>query len=129
VLVAEVDVVDAEPPERVVDRLPDILLTSAHPEPAAVLPAHVAELGRELHLVAPPGDRPPDELLVDERPVHVSGVQEGHAEVERPADGLGGPGVVVPAVELAHAHAAQAQGRHGQAAVGGAEDAGVDGGR
>ena len=92
VLVVEVDVVHAEPPERVVDGLADVLRTAVDAAATAVLAAHVAELGRQLHLVAAAGDRPAHELLVGERPVHVGGVQEGHAEVEGAVDRRGRAG-------------------------------------
>ena len=45
-----------------------------------------AELRRDDHLVAPAPDRAADQLLVGERAVHVGGVEERHAEVERPVD-------------------------------------------
>ena len=92
-----------------------------------VLAAHVAELGRQLHLVAAPGDRPAHELLVGERPVHVGGVQQGHAEVEGAVDRLGRACLVPAAVELAHAHAAQPERGDGEPALVGAERAGGDG--
>ena len=81
------------------------------PEPRAVRAAHVAELGRQHDLVAPAGDRPADQLLVGERPVHVGRVEEGHAQLERPVDRRVGLGLVGGPVELGHAHAAQPLGR------------------
>ena len=87
VLVVEVDVVDAEPLQRGVARGPDVVGAAVDADPAAVGVALVAELGGELDLVAAAGDGLADELLVGERAVHVGGVEEGHAEVERAVDG------------------------------------------
>ena len=72
--------------------------------------AHDAELGREHDAVAPAADRAADQLLVRERPVHVGRVEEGHAELERAVDRRDRFGVVAGAVELGHAHAAEAEG-------------------
>ena len=98
-------------PQRAVDRL-------AHVLRAAVLAQHVLggvldhepALGGQEDVVAAAGDRPADELLVRVRPVHVGGVEQRHAELERAVDGrdrlrlvaLGGP------VGPGHAHAAEA---------------------
>ena len=74
--------------------------------------AHVAELGGEDDLVAAAGDRPADQLLVGERAVHVGGVEEGDAELERAVDRRDRLGLVAGAVELRHAHAAEAERRY-----------------
>src|SRR3712207_8304587 len=50
---------------------------------AAAVVARQRELGGQLHLVAPSGDRLADQLLVVPVAVDVGGVEEGHAEVER----------------------------------------------
>ena len=84
-------------------------------EAIPALVADVAELGGEHDLVAPAPDRLADELLVRERAVHVGGVEEVDAEVERAVDGRDGLGVVAAAVELGHAHAAEAEGGDGEA--------------
>ena len=77
--------------------------------------AHEAELGGEEGGVAPPTQRAPDQLLVGVRAVYVGGVEEIHAPLERPVQRGDRLAVVVRAVELAHAHATQAQSRHGGA--------------
>src|SRR3712207_340559 len=59
-----------------------------------------------------------DQLLVVPAAVDVRGVQEGDPEVQRPVDRRDGLGAVGGAVHLAHAHAAQAEGGHLQAAEG-----------
>ena len=87
VLVVEVDVVDAEALQdashaaRTYSGLPLI------PRASRVRRlAHDAELRREHDLVAPARERAADELLVRERPVHVGGVEEVDAELERAMD-------------------------------------------
>ena len=57
------------------------------------------------------GDGLADELLVGEGAVHVGGVEEADAEVEGPVDGVDALLLVRRAVELAHPHAAEAEGR------------------
>ena len=98
-LVVEVDVIDAEARERRVASLVDVL-GIASMRGAVRRAAHVAELGRQHHLVAPSLDRPADQLLVGERPVHVGRVQEGDAQVQGAVDGLGRLGLVAGAVEV-----------------------------
>ena len=110
VLVVEVDVVDAEPLQRGVAGRADVVGGAVDADHGAVGEPLVAELGGELDLVAPAGDRLADELLVGEGAVHVGGVEEGHAEVERPVDGVGAALLVGRAVELRHPHAAEAEG-------------------
>ena len=67
-----------------------------------------AELGRQEHLVAPAGDRAADEPLVGVRPVHVGGVEEVAAELQRARDRRPRLALVGGAVERRHAHAAEA---------------------
>jgi len=74
----------------------------------------VAELGGQLDVVAAAGDGLADQLLVREGAVHVGGVEERHAEVEGPVDGGDRLGLVAAAVELRHAHAAEAEGGDGE---------------
>src|ERR671932_3966 len=99
---------------RMVSGAVHVLGPAVDAEERAVLAALVAELGGQHHLVAPAGDGLPDEPLVGERAVHVRGVEEGDAEVQRPLDGALGLRLVAGAVELAHPHAAQSLGRDGQ---------------
>jgi hypothetical protein len=107
VLVVEVDVVDAEPLQRRVARLADVVGGSGDAEVLAVVAAHVAELCGEDDLVPAVGDGPTDKLFVDERAVHVRGVKESDAEVQCAVDDGDRHVVVRRAVELAHAHAAE----------------------
>ncbi len=75
-----------------------------------------AELGGQEHLIAAAGDGLADQDLVGVRAVHVGGVQQAHAALQRAVDHGDGFGVVAAAaVEGAHAHAAQALGGDGRA--------------
>jgi hypothetical protein len=100
VLVVEVDVVDAEPRERRVARRAHVFRCAANAEEGAGSRADVAELRGQHHLVAATLDGASDELLVGERAVHVGGVEEVHAEVERAVDGADRLVVVAAAVEF-----------------------------
>jgi hypothetical protein len=111
VLVVEVDVIDAEALQRGIAGLAHILRVAAHAEELAVLAAHVGELRRQHDVVATVGDRLADELLVRERPVHVGGVDEVDAELERAVDRRDRLALVAGAVELRHPHAAEPLGR------------------
>jgi hypothetical protein len=98
-------VVDAEPLQGGVAGLADVVRLPVDADPAAIWPALVAELGGQHHLLPAPGDRAAEQPLVGERPVHVGGVQEGHPDIQRPADGRDRLLVVGRPVGLAHAHA------------------------
>jgi hypothetical protein len=81
--------------------------SAADAEELPVLVAHVAELRRQLNAVAAVRDRTADQPLVLERPVHIRGVEEGHAQLERALDRGDRLALVRRAVELGHAHAAE----------------------
>nr|BFE82564.1 hypothetical protein GCM10020093_051650 [Planobispora longispora] len=107
VQVVQVDVVDAEPAQRGVARLPDVLGTAVDGPRRRVVTPDDAELGRQYRPVPAVGDRPPDQFLVVAPAVHVGGVQEVHPEIQRPVDDLDRLGLVGRAVELRHSHAAE----------------------
>ena len=87
VLVVEVDVVDAQAPQRRVARVHHVLGAAVDAARRGVLGvADDPELGGQHHLVAPVGDRLADELLVGVRPVHVGGVEQRDPELERAVD-------------------------------------------
>jgi hypothetical protein len=111
VLVIEVDVIDAEPFEARVAGLVHVLGPAVDADPAAVLVPFVAELGGEDDLLAAVGDCATDEALVRERAVHVGGVEEGDAELDRAMDRRDRFALVSSSVELRHAHATQTQRR------------------
>lgn len=111
VLVVEVDDVDPEAAEAGLARLPHVLRTAVYAEEGAVGGPLVAELRGDHDFVAAVSQRPAQQLLVVADAVHVGGVEEVDAHVQGPMDHLGGAGVLRRAVEVAHAHAAQADRR------------------
>ena len=115
-LVVEVDGFDAEPLQRPFGAAPDDLGPAVH----ELLPALDldAELGGDDHSLADRSQRFTDELFVRERPVDLRGVEERDATVD------GGPqqrdhlGLVRGrSVAMAHAHAAETDGRDFEAAA------------
>src|SRR3954470_10959238 len=86
VLVIEIDRIDREPLEARLAGGTDIFGVAAHSEELAIRSADIGKLGREENLVPAAADRSPDQLLVREWPVHVGGVQERNALVERVMD-------------------------------------------
>src|SRR5262249_48872682 len=74
--------------------------------------AHEAELGGEEHLPAPARERTAEQHLVGEGTVRVRRVPAREPEVERAAERGECGGLIVGAVDLAHAHAAQAERGH-----------------
>ena len=87
VQVVEVDGVDAEPTQRAVARIADVL---GPPVPSVTVRRPVLEdetaLRREHDPLAPSRERAADERLVCERAVHVGGVEVLDAEIDRPVD-------------------------------------------
>jgi hypothetical protein len=111
VLVVEVDVIDAEPAERAVDRAAHVL-GAAVGRPVHLIVVGDPELRRDHELVALAGDRLADELLVGAAAVHLGGVQEIDAELERAVDRRRRLFLVGLAVEGGHAHAAEPERRY-----------------
>jgi hypothetical protein len=119
VLIEEVDRVYPEASERTLDGLAKVLRTAVH----ARRPLHAARVqaGTEVepefggdHDLRPDGRQGgADELLVDERPVDLGGVEEGNAVVDGGTQQRGHlPRVLRRAVGEAHAHAAEADRRN-----------------
>jgi hypothetical protein len=108
-LIIEIDVVHAEPPERGIAGGFHVLGPAVLPDELSVRRAHVAEFGREDHLLALSFDRLADQDLVGEWPVDVGRVEERDAEVQGPMDRRDRLGVVAGAVEVRHPHAAESQ--------------------
>ena len=110
VQVVEVDVVDAEAPQRLV-AAPARTYSGRPSMPSAGRRRRArCRTSWRARLVAAAGDGAPDELLVGAGAVHVGGVEEGHAELERAVDGARSTPPRRRAVELGHAHAAEAEG-------------------
>src|SRR5262249_53765866 len=106
-----------EAPEAVLARLADVLGPPADRDDLAVRAEDVAELRRDDRLVAAADDRLADEPLVLAHAVHIGGVEQRHAEIERVADRPNRlPLVDVAAVVGREAEAAEADGRDGEAA-------------
>ena len=100
VLVVEVDVVDAQALQGALAGAAHVLRAAVDRAARLAVLAGVqpdAELGRQEHLLAAPGDRGADEPLVGVRPVHVGGVQEVAAQVQRAVDRARRFGVVAAA--------------------------------
>src|SRR4051812_38926179 len=117
VQVVEVDVVAAEALQRALDRAAHVLRRAVERAAVGILRGRRGadpHLRGELDLVAAPDDGAADELLVREGPVHLRGIEEGAAELEGPVDRRDRLALVGRAVEGRHAHAAQADLRHGQ---------------
>ena len=113
-LVVEVDFLDAEAFQAGVAGGADVVGAAVDAEEGAVGLADVAELGRQDDLPTAAANGPAHEFLIPPAAVHVGGVEEGDAEVDGAMDGGRGLFGVPPAVEVRHAHAAQADGRDGK---------------
>ena len=108
-LVVEVDRVDAQTPEAGLAARAHVLGAPVDPTLLGLRGvAHDPELGGDDHGLAAIADGAPDELLVGEGAIDVGRVEERHTEVDRPVDGGDALGLVGRAVELRHAHAAEA---------------------
>src|SRR5262249_43891963 len=117
VLVVEVDHVHAQAPEAGVAALPDVRWVAADAEDSARAP-DVAELGCYHDPVAAPPDGLADQGLVLPDPIHIGRVEEVTAGIEVAMNDAQRLLViqVLGVVVAAHAHAAQADCRHLEAA-------------
>jgi hypothetical protein len=86
VLVQQIDGVDTEALERAVHGLADVLGVAREADLPALGVEAEPELGGDDHLVTEGGEGLTDELLVHERAVHLSGVEEAHAPLHRRPD-------------------------------------------
>src|SRR4051812_26894227 len=108
VLVVEVDAVRREPAQGCFAAGPHVLRPAVDAARGRILRiADDAELGRYLHLVAAPGDRAADQLLVLERAVDVRRVEQRHPELDGAVDRGDRFRLVGVPVELRHAHATE----------------------
>ena len=97
VLVVQIDMVGPQPAERVFHRPPDAVGAAAHAARLdTVLCEGEPELGSDLHLVSHWFECFADDVLVQERPVHFGGVEEGHAKF----DGMANHGDGIPRVPV-----------------------------
>jgi hypothetical protein len=80
VLIVQIDDVHPEPLEARITRLDDVLGPAVDGRAPLGRP-HLAELGGEHHLLAPPANGPAEQLLVVAEAVHVRGIEEVDAQV------------------------------------------------
>ncbi len=114
VLVVQVDVVEAKTPKGSIAALPHVLWPPIDARPAAVRRSHVSELRGQHDLAAAVPDCLAHENLVLAYAVHVGSIQKIDSQLQREVNRGDGLSLIAGAVELAHAHAAQAHGRNGQ---------------
>ena len=114
-LIEQVDVVEAEARQRRVDDLADVLGAAIDAFKLAGPADAEAELGRHHDPIASPLQGLPKQPLVGEGAVDFGGIEIGDTEVERAVDRPDRLGIIRRPVGLAHAHAAEADGRHLQA--------------
>jgi hypothetical protein len=108
----DVDMVGAEPLQRIGRKILHRDRPAVIAEEAPVRIAQPAELDRDLQIVAAPaGKRFTDQHFVVAHAVEVAGVEQGDAGIERGVDGGNALAAVGGAVEVGHAHAAEADGR------------------
>ena len=112
----EVDRVDAKPAQARIAGTADVFGPPVVRARGRIGRPDDAELRREDDLVAVPGERFAEEQLVRADAVHVRGVEQGDAELERPVDRPHGLDLVGRTVELGHPHAAEPERRDGEAA-------------
>src|SRR5262245_21808975 len=114
VLVAQVDVIGAEPPQRALDGGTDAGRAAVETARLAAGVRDEAELRGEHDLVAAALDGPADELLVVEGTVGLGGGQQGDAEFQGPVDRTDGLRLVGSPVGPGHGHRAQADARNAE---------------
>jgi hypothetical protein len=110
VLVVEVDVVSAEPPQRSLDGRLHVRGGAVDHPPLRPRMRDESELRGYLHLVAAALDGPADDLFAVEGPVDLGGVDVGHAEIQGAVDGADGLVVVEAAagrVRAGHSHSTE----------------------
>ena len=110
VLVVEIDVLHPEALQRALAGLAHIrraAIDLAHGRSASPRIELDPELRREEDLLATPGDRASEEPLVGVRPIHVGGVQEVAAQLQRALDRRQRLALIARAVERRHPHTAE----------------------
>src|ERR1700722_15302465 len=109
-LVVKINMVDAETFETGIAGCTHIRRCSTDAEGRAVGSAHDAELGGQHDLVAPRFQHLSEQAFVGTDPVHVGGVEEVDADIERSIEHVEVRGFVRWAIKVRHAHAAEADG-------------------
>jgi hypothetical protein len=109
----DVQVVGADPAQRVGQEVLDGDRAGVHAVPATGGIPQDAELDADRHLVpAAPAQRVAEEQLVVPHAVEVAGVEQGHARVEGGMDRGHALGVVRRPVQVGHAHQAKSHRGH-----------------
>jgi hypothetical protein len=110
VLVVQIDMIDAQTRLRLASQARARTRGSVDAEERAVGTAHVAELGGEHDFLAARFQDLRQQALVGTDAVHVGGVEEVDADVERGIEHAEIGRFIGRAIEVRHAHAAQADG-------------------
>src|SRR5687767_12156498 len=116
-LIIEVDDLDAEAAQTRLARLSNVVRPAVDAKKTSVARSHVPEFRCDDRAIASVAERPSHERLVRANTVHVRGVEEIDAELQRPVDDGDGRGVLCGAVKIGHAHAAEADGRDAELRV------------
>src|SRR5687768_15548366 len=108
-LIEQIDRVDAEPPQRSIDRRTNPLRTAGEAIHLPVLDVP-SELRGDDHALALTAQRAPEQLLIRERPVHLRRIEQRHTEIDGAMDRGDRLLLIRLAIRLAHAHATEAEG-------------------
>ena len=112
----EIDIVGAEPPQRVGQEVLHRRGPAIEPDELALGRAQRAELHGDEHILPPPPpQRLADQHLIVPAAVEIAGVEEGHAPIDGAVNGGDTLAVVGRTIEVRHSHAAEAEGGNGWA--------------
>jgi hypothetical protein len=118
VLIEQIDHVDLQALQRSVRDLPDVLRATVQPGLSTLRIDPESELRRDRHAPTKRSQCLADEFLVGKRPIDFRGVEEGDAALDRRPDDRGHLLLIARrSVAKAHAHAAEPESRHFEAAV------------
>src|SRR5207248_9308370 len=112
VLIIQIDMVDSQPLQAGVTGLEDVVGPAIHAQPSALCISYIAKLCGKHDFVAAVANSATNKLLVVADAIHVSRIEDEHAEFNRTVNYFDRFVVVARAVELAHSHAAEAKGRN-----------------
>ena len=108
-LIVEIDHIDIQPFETRLAGRSHIFRPAVDPAlQRFVRVAHESELRRQHHLFPTTGDRTADKLLIRPRPVHIGGIQKVQPPIQSMMDRCDRFRIIARAIEIAHAHATQA---------------------
>jgi len=107
VLIVEIDLLDAQPPQARFAGLLHVFRTSIHAQKLALGRTDISELRGQHHFMLASVNRTPQQLFISADPVHIGRIHEIYAMIDGAVNGGDGFGVVRRTVKLGHAHAAQ----------------------